>query len=71
MSNVGGLRELIPDDNCGITFKAGNLDDLSDKLFELSKFPEKKISIGKKARHAMKYKRDWEKIVKMYIDVYE
>jgi len=66
VSNVGGLRELILCENCGVTFKAGSVEDLSCKLYDLAMSPQKFVTIGKRARYEMEHYRSWKELVKIY-----
>ena len=66
VSDVGGLRELVPNEKCGVIFKAGSVEDLSNKLYASFNSPKEITLIGKRARRAMVHHRDWENLVRIY-----
>jgi PEP-CTERM/exosortase A-associated glycosyltransferase len=68
ISDVGGLKELLPDQNCGVLFKAGSVADLSEKLHTLISSPEKTSSIGESARQAIVHQREWGTLAQIYTD---
>ena len=71
VSDVGGLRELVSDGHNGFVFKAGNVNDLAEKLIYLGANPEHCGNIGRQARKDMLSERDWSIIVQKYNGVYE
>ncbi|MBR2067084.1 MAG: glycosyltransferase, partial [Solobacterium sp.] len=49
-SNIGGIPELVKDEESGYLFEAGNAEDLADKLRILIEDKEKRIRMGKKGK---------------------
>jgi glycogen synthase len=70
VSDVGGLKELVIDSQNGLTFKAGDVNDLAEKLIDLALHPERRTAIGKQARKDMIEKRDWSVISQEYRAIY-
>lgn len=50
-SKLGGIPELVKDGETGLTFEAGNTEDLKLKIDYLLSRPGKIIEMGKNARH--------------------
>ena len=71
VSDVGGLKELVPDESTGVTFKAGNADDLASKCSEILDSPDAASQMGKCAREYVLEHRRWSRIVEKYAEVYE
>jgi PEP-CTERM/exosortase A-associated glycosyltransferase len=65
-SDVSGLKEILRSNEYGFTFRAGDVEDLTQKLGFLLESPETLASTGKRARHMMEVHRDWEDLVKAY-----
>lgn len=70
-SNVGGIKELITNNRDGFLFKAGNIDELSRLLSELSFNREKLSAISKTAIETVQKRHNWKSAVKRYLPVYE
>ena len=49
-SDVGGLAEVIKSGETGLLFKAGDINDLQDKLVYLINDEQKRSAIGTSAR---------------------
>jgi len=71
-ARIGGIPELVKDNVTGLTFEAGNVDDLKRKIEQLLNSPDKIIEMGKNAR---KYVEDnlspdkhYEKLMQIYQD---
>ena len=69
-SDVGGIKEIIEDNKNGLLFKAGDINDLTDKLLFLIRNKETRIFLGLQARLDMQKKREWSVIIKEYLDIY-
>ena len=68
-SDVGGLRELLPDGTAMI-FQAGVPRDLGRKCMDLIADADKRTALGNKAREYVRGHRDWGKVVRNYSHVY-
>lgn len=69
-SDVGGLRELIKDDNTGLLFHADDADDLVRKCLVLIEHPSLIKDLGQRARTWAIQEREWSKVIKQYEQVY-
>jgi glycosyltransferase involved in cell wall biosynthesis len=49
-SRIGGIPEMVKDNDTGLTFEPGNPVDLSEKIKSILDKPEKAVEMGKKAR---------------------
>jgi glycosyltransferase involved in cell wall biosynthesis len=49
-SRIGGIPELIDEDQDGLLFEAGNSEDLAEKICSMLSTPRRLISMGKAAR---------------------
>ena len=70
-SDVGGLRELINDGEDGLTFRAGNVHDLVEKLLYVYNNKTLAGNLGRTARGNMIKNRNWSSITETYKKVYE
>lgn len=70
-SDVGGLKELIQDNQTGLLFKAEDANDLADKCLALLLNENRRKEIELQARNDMVKNRNWEIIVKKYLEIYE
>lgn len=69
-SDVGGHRELIEDGRTGVLFRAGDADDLANKIVALLQNPAAWPGMRKHARHFVETERNWAASVARYRDVY-
>jgi len=69
ISSVEGLKELVPQ-GCGVTFIAGDVLDLRDKVRGIMENPDLREKTIKNANAFLK-SRDWVQVVKKYINIYE
>lgn len=69
-SDVGGLRELIKNQENGILFSSEDIEDLADKLLALIKNKDKMYELGQNARNDMIQNRDWSKVISKYRIIY-
>lgn len=72
VSDRGGSKEMIIEDETGLIFKTGNLIDLSEKIEKLLKatFSQRK-EMGKKGRENIKKLNDKEKYYQKLIGIYK
>ena len=49
-ARIGGIPEMVVNNETGLTFESGNADDLREKISYLISSPEQIVSFGKKAR---------------------
>jgi glycogen synthase len=70
-SDVGGLTELIRDDDTGVIFRADDPEDLAHALISLMKEPARLERLGRRALEAVRRERDWSAISPRYIELYE
>jgi glycosyltransferase involved in cell wall biosynthesis len=56
-SDSAPMKRIIDEEKCGITFKSGNVQDLADKVVQISKF---KLEMGENGKMAIKQKYNWE-----------
>ena len=68
-SNVGGIPDLIQDGQNGFLFKAGNSDELAEKLKTLLNNRVLAIEIGKKGRELILGKFSNEKYISNYLEM--
>lgn len=68
-SNIDECSEVI--ENKGVTFKKGNIDDLSLVLQELCDNKEKVISMKKEAKEFILNKYNWDDVVEKTLELYE
>lgn len=69
-SRIGGIPELIRHGETGLTFEAGNVEDLSEKIRELFLNPDGIVRMGMQARRWMEKESNvdthYEDLMKMY-----
>jgi glycosyltransferase involved in cell wall biosynthesis len=69
-SRIGGIPELVRDDETGFTFQAGDPEDLKKKILLLVKNPEKILLMGKRARSFVEQElnpeQHYEKLMEIY-----
>jgi glycosyltransferase involved in cell wall biosynthesis len=70
-SDVGGLTELIRNDDTGVIFRADDPEDLAHALISLMKEPARLERLGRRALEAVRRERDWSAISPRYIELYE
>lgn len=69
-SDVGGLKELISDGDTGLLFKAGDAEDLSEKMIYLAGNEAKRSELGENAKKAVLRNRNWGAVTKTYLKIY-
>lgn len=70
-SDVGGMHELISDEETGLLFEAENINDLAYKCLDLIKDEKKRDTLGRLSKEWVVENRDWSKIVPRYLKIYE
>lgn len=70
-SRVGGVEDMIFDDDTGYIFDIGDHKELSKKILELAKANEKRLKIGKNLYHYVKDNFSNQNMAKQHIEVYE
>jgi PEP-CTERM/exosortase A-associated glycosyltransferase len=68
-SDVGGIRELFTKET-GELFRAGDCDDFAEKCLGLIARPDRRSTMGRNARNHVLSDRNWEDLVKRYLDIY-
>jgi len=68
-SDVGGIRELLPPEQC-ITFRAGAPEDLSEKCVQLLVDPQRRQALANHCRRHVVTTRNWQVITQLYEQVY-
>ena len=69
-SRVGGIPEVVADQETGILVPPDNPEALADAIIKLAKNPELRASMGMKGKAAVQEKFDAEKIVGQHLQVY-
>jgi PEP-CTERM/exosortase A-associated glycosyltransferase len=69
-SDVGGHRELMRDGETATLFKAGNVDDLANKVTGLLSHSQRWPSLRSEARRYVERERSWKACVLRYHEVY-
>jgi glycogen(starch) synthase len=69
-SDVGGLTELIKDDDTGVVFRADDAADLAAKLLALKDDAARMERLRRSGLEYVKRERDWRTIVPRYIELY-
>jgi len=70
-SDVGGLKELILNEQTGLLFKAEDVNDLADKCLGLLLNENRRKELGLRARDDIVKNRNWATIVKKYLEIYQ
>lgn len=69
-ARIGGIPELVKDNETGLTFESGNADDLRGKIGCLINSPDKIKEMGKNARlfveKELNAEKHYEKLMKIY-----
>ena len=66
MSDVGGLVELLDNEECGMVFEAGNTQSLAKVMSELAAEPSKIEILGKSALETVRRDRSWKDLIHIY-----
>jgi glycosyltransferase involved in cell wall biosynthesis len=70
-SRIGGIPELVKDNETGVTFEAGNSEDLSTKIKYLLSHPDELKRMGKNSRSFIKQHMSKEKHYSKLMEIYE
>ncbi len=70
-SDVGGHKELIADNHTGFLFKAGDIEQLSQRITELLSNEDKLLSVLKHGRDYVENVRNWHNSVRLYLPLYQ
>ena len=71
-SDVGGIGELVKDQQTGFLFKSGDINALTDTLLQcIKRDSASNEKIIQNALAYVKQERDWSKIIQRYLPVYE
>lgn len=65
-SRIGGLKEIIQDNENGILFEPKNSQELAEKIDMLLDDPQLRIALGNKAKETVIKNYTWETIVNKY-----
>jgi PEP-CTERM/exosortase A-associated glycosyltransferase len=69
-SDVGGLRELLRDQETGLLFTPDDIDDFCRKAQRLVQDPQLRQKLGENARRAVMAERDWTVLARRYEHIY-
>jgi glycosyltransferase involved in cell wall biosynthesis len=69
-SRIGGIPELVRDNETGLTFEPGNAEDLSEKIKELLGNSSLLIKMGENARQFVEKEINSEKHYQKLIEIY-
>lgn len=70
-SNVGGLMELIRNDETGVIFRSDDAGDLASTLMQLMDDPARRERLRQAALEFVRSERDWNAIVPRYRELYD
>lgn len=70
-SDVGGHKELIKDNETGFLFKAGDSEQLAERIVELLVDKEKLTSVLSNGRDYVENVRNWQNSVSNYLPLYK
>lgn len=65
-TNVGGISEIVINNETGFLIQKDNIDQLIDKICVLLKDPKKRETMGKNAKKIVIQNYNWEKIANQY-----
>jgi len=72
-ARIGGIPELIRDNETGLTFEPGNVEDLAEKIEMLAADLDRIKALGKHARQSVEKEfnpeKHYKKLIKIYNDV--
>lgn len=69
-SEIGGVVNLVEDDETGLLFPCGDVDALSNRIVELLNNPQKLKKIGSQARQHVLEHYSFKQIAQQYLKVY-
>jgi glycosyltransferase involved in cell wall biosynthesis len=68
--DVGGFKEILEENNCGIIYKPGNVNDAAEKLISLLEDHLLRIKLGNNGMTAIREKYNEENFIKQIENVY-
>jgi len=68
--DVGGFKEILEENNCGIIYKPGNVNDAAQKLISLLEDHLLRIKLGNNGMTAIREKYNEENFIKQIENVY-
>ena len=71
VSNVGGLPEVVIDNETGYIVKPKSPEEIAEKLYVLVNDPELRKNLGESGRRFVKTNYDWENNVSTMMDIYK
>jgi len=70
-ARIGGVPELVRDNETGLTFESGNPEDLCSKIEYMINNPDRAIEMGKRARAFVERELNCERYYKKLIEIYK
>ena len=70
-SSVGGIRELVDDENTGLLFKSEDLDDFCRQASRIVLQPELRRQLAQRGREMILRERDWKVLAERYRAAYD
>jgi glycosyltransferase involved in cell wall biosynthesis len=70
VSDVAPLQEIVGDNERGLVFKSGNIEDLAHAIQRLSHDPELRMALGQAGRSWVVEHRNWDNVVATFIEAY-
>jgi len=70
-SNVGGIPDIIKDNENGLLFNSLDVKDLSEKIRILIEDKKFRKGLGKSGRKTVLQKYDWDKLIDSWISLYK
>ena len=68
-TNVGGIPELMRDNETGFLVEKGNAEELIEKLSLLINDEQKRKIMGEAGRKFVEENFSWDKIAKQFLDI--
>jgi len=70
-SDIGGIKEVVPTEEVGLLFKAGNVSSLAECCLALLNDQDKRTSLGEKGRQYVVETRNWLNLIKQHETIYK
>lgn len=71
VSSVKALKRIVTETGCGLVFRAGNHEELAERLLEAINNASKRKAMGEKGRRAVGSKYNWDIEQKKLLLIYE
>jgi glycosyltransferase involved in cell wall biosynthesis len=68
--NVGGFKEILEENNCGLIYETGNIIEAEEKLLKLLVYNSLKSTLGTNGRMAIEFEYTEEKFIRQIEKVY-